>query len=125
MISSDKEGERILFLKSTPKEIQAVASGEKNIITREIRPANARRHVLLNEKEECTGIIIYDAIKLTSAKVPGASDCVAIKKTMLMEIEDEDGSLIHYDHNGKSYQMVDIDYHLGAILAITGEIPNV
>jgi hypothetical protein len=115
----------VLELKSTPKEMRAVASGEKKVITREIRPSNARRHVLLNDSEECTGVIEYYALRLSSWQLPGVSILVSIKRTMLMEIEDENGNLVHYEQNGKSYQMVDIDYHLGAILDITGGIPDV
>lgn len=115
----------VLELKSTPKEIRAVASGEKKVITREIRPTNARRHVLLNDSEECTGVIEYYALRLSSWELPGASILVSVKRTMLMEIEDENGNLVYYEQNGKNYQMVDIDYHLGGILDVTGEIPYV
>ena len=54
-----------------------------------------------------------------------ASILAAIQKIMLMEIEDEKGQLVYYEQNGKRYQAVDIDFHLGAILDISGLAPNV
>lgn len=99
-------------------------TGAKKVVTREIRPGNARRFVHLNEDEECTGVIGYDEIRLVCERE--SLSCMArISKIMLMEIEDETGNLVHYEQNGKTYQAVDIDYHLGEVSDIVGEIPEV
>ena len=102
-------------LKSTEKELNEVASGKKNIITREIRPGNARKFVYLDMEESCTGIIPYDRVRLVCEKA-NSSLTATIEKAMLMEIEDDDGNLVYYEQNGKQYQMVDIDYHIGEIV---------
>lgn len=108
---------KTIELKCSEKEFNEVSSGAKKMITREIRPANAKRFVTLNEQEECTGIIEYDTIQLICAKL-SSSLTAKIDKIMLMEIVADDGSLVHYDYRGKQYQMVDWDAHLGAILEV-------
>ena len=92
-------------LKCSEKEFKEVSSGEKKIITREIRPGNAKRLVILNEQEECTGIIDYDSIRLVCPKL-SSSLLAKVEKIMLMEIVADDGSLVYYDYRGKQYQMV-------------------
>lgn len=111
-------------LKCSEKELNEVASGKKKIVTREIRPGNARKFVFLDDEECCTGIVPYDTIRLVCEKQK-ASLTAKIEKAMLMEIEDEDGQLVYYELNGTTYQMVDIDYHLGEVSDITGFVPNV
>lgn len=113
-----------LILNSSARELREVAEGKKRIVTREIRPGNARRFVELNGEEECVGIIKYEKILLQNERM-NASILAAIQKIMLMEIEDEKGQLVYYEQNGKRYQAVDIDFHLGAILDISGLAPNV
>ncbi len=113
---------KTITIKCSAKELNEVVSGERKVITREIRPGNARRYVELNEAEECTGIIPYEAAILQCAKY-AAQATVMIKLAMLMEIEDENGELVYYEQNGKTYQIVDIDYHLGEIVDKTGDFP--
>lgn len=111
-----------LELNCSSKEIKEVLSRKKIIISREIRPSNAWKYVHLNDEEECTGVIEYDKILLKCTRPNLTSVEVEVKKIMLMEIVDDDGNLVHYEQNGKLYQMVDIDYHLGKVLDITGVI---
>lgn len=111
-----------IVIKCSARELNEVVSGERKIITREIRPGNARRHVYLNEAEECTGVIPYEAITLLCEK-HAAQVTVNVANIMLMEIEDENGKLVYYEQNGKTYQMVDIDYHIGGIVDKTGDFP--
>lgn len=111
-------------LKCSVKELKEVASGKKKVITREIRPGNAKKFVRLNEQEECVGIIDYDRIHLHNDAI-GAFLTAKIQKNMLMEIEDENGELVFYEQNGKQYQMVDWDCHLGEILEISKNVPIV
>ena len=115
---------KTIVLRCSEKELKEVASGKRNVITREIRPNTERRFVSVNDAEEITGIIDYDALILTCDKI-GASLTVEIKNVKLWEIENESGELIFYDYKGKLHQRIDIDYTLGAILNKSGNIPNV
>ena len=113
-----------ITLKASAKELKEVASGKKKVITREIRPGNAKKFVRLNEQEECVGIIDYDRITLNNDTV-GAFVTAKIAKLMLMEIEDENGELVFYEQNGNKYEAVDWDAHLGEILEISKNVPIV
>lgn len=96
-----------LTLSTSEKEYQRVLAGEQKVITREIRPRNAHKFVVLNDELECTGIIPYETLRLV--RKDGRTLTARITKQMLMEIEDENGDLIFYDVNGVTYQAVDID----------------
>ena len=113
-----------ITLKASAKELKEVASGKKKVITREIRPGNAKKFVRLNEQEECVGIIDYDRITLHNDTL-GAFVIARIEKVMLMEIEDENGELVFYEQNGNKYEAVDWDAHLGEILEISKNVPIV
>lgn len=110
--------DKTIEIKCSEKEFNEVSSGAKKVITREIRPNNARRFVTLNDEEECTGIIEYDSIRLVCSKL-SSSLLAKVEKIMLMEIIADDGSLVFYDYRGKTYQMVDWDAHLGEIQKVT------
>ena len=114
----------ILELKSSAKELKEVASGKRKVITREIRPNTERRFVSVNDAEEITGILKYEALILTCGKI-GASVTVEVKNAKLWEIEDENGELIYYDWKGEKHQLIQLDYELGAILNKAGNIPFV
>ena len=111
-------------VKCSAKELREVASGKKKLITREIRPGNAKKYVLLNEKLECIGIRNFDRIYLHNDTLE-ASVTAEIEKIMLMEIVDENGELVFYEQNGKKFQMVDWDCHIGKLLEISRNVPVV
>ena len=119
-----KKFDMILELKSSAKELKEVASGKRKVITREIRPNTERRFVSVNDAEEITGILEYEALLLTCDKM-GASITVEVENSKLWEIEDENGELIYYDWKGEKHQLIQIDYELGAILDMSGNFPNV
>lgn len=99
-----------------------IASGERTVITREVRPRNAWHFLELNEDEECVGVRQFEKGILTCRKNSAVIE-VAIQKVMLMEIEDDNGELVHYEYNGKTYQMAEVDVYIGAVAQKKGLFP--
>ena len=114
--------DKTIILKCSARELNEVVSGERKVITREIRPRNARMYVLLNDEKECIGVIPRDFVTL-QCREHSASVTAKVERIMLMEIEDENGELVYYEQNGETYQMVDIDFYLGEITAKSGVFP--
>ena len=104
-----------LELRCSPKELREIASGSRKTLTREIRPSNERRFVTLNDEGEIIGIIEYDSLRLFSDRLK-ASLTVKVESSKLWEIEDDNGQLVYYTHNGVQHLSIEIDYLLGAIL---------
>lgn len=77
-----------ILLQCSEKELREVSSGEKKMITREIKPTNAKRFVTLNERGECTGIIEYDTALLQCPQICSYIE-IRIEETLLLKKEDE------------------------------------
>ena len=113
---------KTLRLYCSEKELNEVVSGERAVITREVRPNNARRFLELNEDEECVGVRQFENGILTCRKNSAEIE-VTIAKIMLMEIEDENGELVHYEYHGRTYQMAEADIYLESVTKKKGMFP--
>jgi hypothetical protein len=99
------------------KYFDQILSGEKKIETREIRPSSEKRHVVIDEEGMITDIIQYDALRLfVGYNKNRDSAIVQVTDSRLLEIVDENGEPIYFEYKGNQYQMIDIEYSLGAIL---------
>ena len=104
-----------LELRCSAKELMEVARGQRNTISREVRPTTERKFCIVNDDEEITEVINYDSLRLHCVNL-GAFLTVEVKDVKLWEIEDENGELVFYDWKGEQHQRIDIDYTLGAVL---------
>lgn len=109
----------------------AVLSGEKSVITREIRPNTAKRYIEyfntatgevyptdVDIPDGCESVdarpIAYDALRVVVKDGPSA--LVKVADAQIYILTDEDGKDVIYEHDGKRYYASQIDYTLGDVI---------
>lgn len=102
-----------------------ILAGTKKIESREIRPNSNTKYCevdkdgyILTYEDDSIIPRHYDAITFLTGAYTGTRPrmVVEVKGAEIFEVEDENGDLISYEHEGETYNTAFIDYHLGEIL---------
>lgn len=94
-----------------------IKSGKKKIETREVLPTTEKKYVVINEDQEITDIIEYDAIRFyVGYNKDRETLLVEVKDAHLEEVHDEEDQPIFLEQKGEKYMAINIVYKLGKVL---------
>lgn len=108
-----------LHLVLKDKYFKQILSGEKKEETREIRPKNIGKYLMLNKEDEFVGFVQYDSLVLYSGYQSGrpSLEIENIKGEEVLEfLDDEDGNPLTFMHEGEEHDYTNIIYKLGNII---------